>query len=123
MICPFCNIEQSRILKENEHCFVIYDGFPVTKLHSLIIPKRHVRSLFDLTQEELKSAYELLSWAKSFLEGQDEQVAAFNVGINDGPEAGQTIPHCHFHLIPRRHGDMDDPRGGVRGVIPNKQKY
>ena len=121
--CIFCTIDKSRIIAENELCYAIRDGFPVTPLHTLIIPKRHVSDYFDLHQPELNAIHRMMSELKQEIESQDDRVTAFNVGINAGKEAGQTIFHCHIHLIPRRAGDIDNPRGGVRGVIPSKQQY
>ena len=122
-MCVFCNLEDHRKLGRNESGFVIRDGFPVTPLHSLIIPSRHVSSFFELTEGETTDLLSLLRETREELSKEDPSIKSFNIGINDGPEAGQTIPHCHIHLIPRRAGDMENPRGGVRGVIPNKQSY
>ena len=121
--CPFCEIPMKRILEENELCYVIRDGFPVTDLHTLVIPKRHVQSYFDLYQPELNSCNRMIQKFKERIEKEDESVKGFNIGINNGEVAGQTVFHCHIHLIPRRAGDIENPKGGVRGVIPNKQKY
>ena len=95
----------------------------MTKGHTLIIPKRHVPSFFDLTSEEQSSFLQILNSQKEKIRLQDNTVTGFNVGINDGKDSGQTVMHCHIHLIPRRKGDMENPRGGVRGVIPEKQSY
>ena len=122
-MCVFCSLDPSRILLDNGHGVVIRDGYPVTELHSLIIPKRHVGSFFDLVPQERADLLTLLDETRTHLLQQDPSIKSFNIGINDGKEAGQTIPHCHIHLIPRRAGDMLDPKGGVRGVIPEKQKY
>jgi diadenosine tetraphosphate (Ap4A) HIT family hydrolase len=121
--CLFCGIDSGRIIAENELCYAIRDGFPVTPLHTLIIPKRHVADYFDLYQPELNAIQSLLRDQRKQIMTADPTVSGFNVGINAGAEAGQTIFHVHVHLIPRRKGDVADPRGGVRGVIPNKQKY
>ena len=121
--CVFCNDCDGRIIAENELCFAIRDGFPVTDLHTLIIPKRHVADYFDLYQPELNAIHELLAQQKQSIMQEDTSVTGFNVGINAGKAAGQTVFHVHVHLIPRRDGDVDEPRGGVRGVIPNKQSY
>ncbi|MGC6514679.1 MAG: HIT domain-containing protein [Myxococcota bacterium] len=121
--CIFCGIEKGRIIAENELCYAIRDGFPVTPLHTLIIPKRHVSDYFDLHQSELNAIQRMMAELKLEIESEDDEVTAFNVGINAGKEAGQTIFHCHIHLIPRRVGDTENPRGGVRGVIPSKQQY
>jgi len=121
--CLFCNIPLERVINENELAYVIYDGFPVTDHHMLIIPKRHASNYFDLTEEEIAACNELLRTCKSDIENTDKLVDGFNIGMNCGKSAGQTIFHCHTHLIPRRTGDLDNPKGGVRGVIPDKQQY
>lgn len=120
--CPFCNIPSDRIIDRDRHVFVIRDGYPVTEGHTLIIPHRHVRSYFDTSPEERASIEAMLIKHRGSL-NQQFGVSDFNVGINDGPLAGQTVPHLHVHIIPRRAGDMADPRGGVRYVIPDKAKY
>ena len=121
--CPFCEIEPNRIVAQNELSYSVRDRFPVSEHHSLFIPKRHVVDYFDLYQPELNAINRLLSDTKTKISAADPLVVAFNVGTNVGAEAGQTIFHCHVHLIPRRRGDVPNPRGGVRGVIPEKQSY
>lgn len=121
--CLFCEMPEKRIIAENELAYVMEDGYAVTKHHSLIIPQRHVSSYFDLGRSELNACQMLLEETKSKILENDSDVTGFNVGINVGEDAGQTIFHCHIHLIPRRSGDVGDPRGGVRGVIPSKQSY
>jgi ATP adenylyltransferase len=121
--CVFCNNCAGRIIAENELCFAIRDGFPVTDLHTLIIPKRHVADFFDLYQPELNAIHDLLSRQRQSIMHEDKSVTGFNVGINAGKSAGQTVFHVHIHLIPRRNGDVEEPRGGIRGVIPRKQSY
>ena len=121
--CLFCEIPTERIIEENELAYVIRDGFPVTNLHSLIIPKRHIASYFDLGKSEVNACNRLLEETKVKIQAVDNMVKGFNVGINIGEDAGQTIFHCHIHLIPRRKNDIENPKGGVRGVIPEKQKY
>jgi len=121
--CIFCNMDQSRIIDSNDFCYVIRDIYPVTELHTLIIPHRHVSSYFELTEQEQSSLFTLLKKHKDKLQKMDSTITGFNVGINDGEDAGQTIFHCHIHLIPRRKGDVENARGGVRGVISNKQSY
>ena len=121
--CIFCSLDESRIENENDLVLCVKDLYPVTIGHSLIIPKRHVQSFFDLTDEERASMFSVLARQKKDVEQRDKFITGFNVGINDGIDAGQTIMHCHIHLIPRRTGDMKNPRGGVRGVIPEKQSY
>ena len=121
--CIFCNLEPSRIEDRNEFFVAIKDLYPVTEGHTLIIPSRHVESFFELTRDEEIAMLDMLSSQKEELSQLDTTITGFNVGINDGEDAGQTIMHCHIHLIPRRKGDMESPRGGVRGVIPSKQSY
>jgi diadenosine tetraphosphate (Ap4A) HIT family hydrolase/5-methylcytosine-specific restriction endonuclease McrA len=121
--CPFCGVESAKIVAENRLCFAIMDKFPVTERHTLIIPKRHVAKYFELYQPELNAAQSLLSQIKWQIARADGKVSGFNIGVNEGISAGQTISHCHVHLIPRREGDVENPRGGVRGVIPAKQNY
>ena len=122
-ICPFCNIESERIVEQNELFFAIRDLYPVTLFHTLLIPTRHVQTYFDLDDNEVAALDVVLKFQRENILVQDPKVSAFNVGYNAGKDAGQTVMHCHIHLIPRRHGDVQDPPGGVRGVIPAKQKY
>ena len=121
--CIFCNLEPSRIEDRNEFFVAIKDLYPVTEGHTLIIPNRHVESFFELTRDEEIAMLDMLNSQRQELSQLDTTITGFNVGINDGEDAGQTIMHCHIHLIPRRKGDMESPRGGVRGVIPGKQSY
>ena len=107
----------------NDMAYAIHDGFPVTALHGLVIPKRHAATYFDLTAEELVSCDDLLRKLSEKIKSQDPTVEGFNIGVNAGEVAGQTIFHCHFHLIPRRKGDVENPRGGVRHLIPGKGYY
>ena len=125
MDCLFCNIPEERIIDENDLAYTIEDGFPVTKGHSLIIPKRHFAFFFEITKEELLACYELIENRRINLlvEDTDTPIRGFNLGINMGKEAGQTIFHCHIHLIPRYKGDVENPRGGVRNIIPGKGDY
>ncbi len=120
--CPFCRLTQERIVLQNDLALVIRDGFPVSPGHTLIIPKRHVGSFFDVTEQERASLLSLLDQAKANLETEFSP-AGYNIGINDGAAAGQTVPHLHIHLIPRYPGDSADPRGGVRWVLPDKAQY
>lgn len=122
-ICLFCIISSDRIIEESNLFVVIRDIFPVTALHTLIIPKRHVESYFELTLHEQREMLSLLHNHKDIISLEDDSVSGFNIGINIGEDAGQTIFHCHIHLIPRRKGDTENPRGGVRGVIKDKQQY
>ncbi len=119
--CPFCNLEREKIL-ESELSFAIYDGFPVNEGHALIIPKRHTAIYFDLTNDEQTDCFKLLNEIKAIVQ-EKYNPPGFNVGININEAAGQTVPHVHIHLIPRYHGDVEEPRGGVRGVIPEKRNY
>jgi len=121
--CLFCTIEPTRIIDENELAYVIKDGFPVTEGHRLVIPKRHVADYFGLYQPELNAINQLLTKHKALIESEDSTVSAFNLGMNCGEDAGQTIFHCHIHLIPRRKVDVDEPRGGIRHLIPGKGYY
>ena len=121
--CLFCNILQERIILENKLSYAIRDNFPVTHLHSLIIPKRHISEYFSLTEKEILSCNSLLNKTKDLILKEDDSVEGFNIGVNSGEVAGQTIFHCHIHLIPRRKEDVENSTGGVRGVIPGKQKY
>ena len=121
--CIFCNLNPNRIEYEYKHFYVIRDAFPVTPLHSLIISKRHVVSYFQCNKKELDEIPVILDTQKTELKILDDTITGFNIGMNIGEDAGQTIFHCHIHIIPRRHGDSPNPRGGVRGVIPEKQKY
>jgi diadenosine tetraphosphate (Ap4A) HIT family hydrolase len=121
--CLFCSVSKERIIAENDLAFAIRDGSPVTELHTLIIPRRHVSDYFDLTKEELLACNELLRIVKEEILARDESVKGFNVGANSGLVAGQSIFHCHIHLIPRREGDVPNPKGGIRHVIPGKGAY
>ena len=122
--CPFCARQKAgNISLENELCFGINDSFPATDLHMLVIPKRHVSDFFELYEPERHACVRLLDEAKRRSKRQDPTIAGFNIGINVGEAAGQTVHHCHVHLIPRRTGDVEQPRGGVRNVIPGKGAY
>ena len=121
--CPFCDILEDRKLIENNLAFGIPDNFPVTPFHSLVIPKRHVAYYFDLTESEIIACNRILKSLKVAIAKVDPTVVGFNIGVNAGLSAGQTIFHCHVHVIPRRDGDVENPKGGVRGVIPQKQSY
>jgi diadenosine tetraphosphate (Ap4A) HIT family hydrolase len=120
--CPFCPPLAARPLLESELAFAIFDRFPVNPGHALVIPRRHVADIFELTEGELRDVLRLLSLARQRI-AADFPVAGFNAGVNVGDAAGQTIAHAHVHLIPRYPGDVADPTGGVRGVIPGKSKY
>ena len=121
--CLFCNKKKQKIISSSKFLFVVRDSYPVTKYHSLIIPHRHVSNFFDLNNNELNDLNKILKEQRNLLLKLDKKITAFNVGVNAGVDSGQSIMHCHIHLIPRRKGDIENPRGGVRGVIPSKQKY
>ena len=121
--CLFCNSKISGIAHENELAYASYDTYPVSDQHCLIIPKRHVVDYFELSNEELIACNELIKIVKKEVLDKDQSVKAFNIGTNAGKMAGQSIMHCHIHLIPRREGDVENPQGGVRSVIPQKQHY
>ncbi len=121
--CLFCRANPNHLVVEDEFCYAVKDSFPVTEFHALIIPKRHVAAYFDLNSSEVTAMHEMLVEMKKTIEAKDNLVTGFNVGVNAGKDVGQSIFHVHVHLIPRRKGDVENPRGGVRGVIPNKQKY
>ena len=121
--CLFCNISNKDFELENELAYASYDTYPVSKYHALIVPKRHVENYFELNSEEVLACDALLKKLKKKLEIIDGTIEGFNVGSNSGKTAGQSINHCHIHLIPRRSGDVDNPQGGVRSVIASKQHY
>lgn len=124
--CLFCDvleIDRDRIVEENDLAFVVRDGFPVTQYHTLLIPKRHVLDYFGLNTDEVSAIHVLLHSQKKLLSELDTTIAGFNIGMNCGKVAGQSVWHCHVHLIPRRQGDAPYPKGGVRHVIPYKGNY
>lgn len=121
--CVFCDLPSDCIVAENELAVAFPDAYPVTLGHTLIAPKRHAANYFDLYRPELNAIHSLMQKVKEALVADDPEISGFNMGNNSGEDAGQTVFHCHVHLIPRRHGDADNPRGGVRGVIPAKQAY
>jgi len=121
--CPFCRVESEReIIASSALSLAFFDGFPVSPGHTLIIPRRHVASFFDLTKEERQDLLSLLDHVKCIIE-EKYHPDGYNVGVNVGETAGQSVLHVHMHLIPRYNGDVSNPRGGVRGVIPSKQNY
>ena len=122
MDCPFCDVNNHRIIKENAFAFAIQDGFPVAPGHCLIIPKRHISSFFETTIEERLSFLDLIAKVQQMIKNEHNP-DGFNIGVNDGEAAGQTVMHLHIHLIPRYLGDIEDPRGGVRWVIPENAPY
>lgn len=124
--CLFCDIQtidRQRIIAENNLAYAIRDGFEVTSGHTLFIPKRHTKDYFGLTQAEVNAINTLMADQKKLLESEDSTIDGFNIGMNCGETAGQTIFHCHVHLIPRRKGDVENPRGGVRHIIAGKGFY
>lgn len=121
-LCAFCRLEPSKVVAANDHAVAFLDGFPVTPGHTLVVPKRHINSFFEATREEQAALFELVAQVREKLlaeHGPD----GFNIGINDGAAAGQTVMHTHIHLIPRYAGDTEDPRGGVRWIMPVKAPY
>ena len=121
--CIFCNIKEDEIIFSNDLAISSFDSYPVSKHHVLIFPKRHVKDYFELNNDEILACNKLVKILKDFILKKDITVKGFNIGTNAGKVAGQTIMHCHIHLIPRRKGDVENPQGGVRGVIPSKQHY
>ena len=121
--CPFCNVEKARTVEENSLFFAVRDKYPVTPLHTLLIPFRHVDSYFELSGDEISAFNSILHSQRNCIQDLDDEVSGFNVGFNAGRDAGQTVSHAHVHVIPRRLSDAKNPEGGVRGVIPKKQKY
>ena len=121
--CLFCDIKESGLADENTLAYASYDTYPVSKLHCLIIPKRHVKDYFELTNNEVIACNELIKKIKKEILLKDALVRGFNIGTNIGKTAGQSVLHCHIHLIPRRKRDVENPQGGIRSVIPSKQHY
>jgi len=122
MSCIFCNIEKERIITENEFAFAIYDSFPVSQGHILVIPKKHINNYFEADSQTKEQLWKLVDECKEIVDKKFNP-AGYNIGINCGEAAGQTVMHLRIHLIPRYLGDIENPRGGVRGVIPNKRIY
>ena len=121
--CLFCNCKDSGLADENAPAYASYDTYPVSDLHCLIIPKRHVKDYFELSNDEVIACNELIKKIKEEILLKDPLVKGFNIGTNIGKAAGQSVLHCHIHLIPRRERDVENPQGGVRSVIPSKQHY
>lgn len=121
-MCLFCERNTLEVIMESPLSFVIWDKFPVNEGHALVIPKRHAETYFDLTQEEVLDMYELSLAVKHLIDDQYHPTG-YNIGFNVNASGGQTIAHCHMHIIPRYESDVSDPRGGIRGVIPSRQKY
>lgn len=122
MSCPFCSITKDQIIKENELVYAIYDKYPVNQGHILIITKEHIKDYFEASPEVKKALFKLMEKCKIYLDNKYNP-DGYNIGLNCGKEAGQTIMHLHLHIIPRYEGDIEDPTGGVRGVIPQKRVY
>ncbi len=123
--CLFCdkdNSEKHKILLENDFCYARFDNFPVSKGHLEIVPKQHIVSFFELTDEQLNHVYKLLKEAKKLIQ-KEYNPDGYNIGINEGDTAGRSVHHLHIHLIPRYKGDVENPRGGIRNVIPGKGDY
>ena len=121
--CLFCNITNKEYVFENDLAFSSFDSYPVSEFHVLIVPKRHIKNYFELSNDEMIACNKIILLSKNKIEQMDQTIKGFNIGINCGKVAGQTIMHCHIHLIPRRLGDVENPQGGVRGVISSKQHY
>ena len=124
--CLFCDIQtkdKKRIIAENSLAYAIRDGFPVTQFHTLFIPKRHAKDYFELTQAEINAINHLIKVQKNALDKLDKTIDGYNIGLNCGETAGQTVFHCHVHLIPRRKGDVENPKGGIRHLIAGKGYY
>lgn len=120
--CIFCNIDKVSIIIENEVAFAIYDGFPVSKGHVLIIPKKHIKDYFEADAQVKGELWKLVDECKKIVD-KKYNPDGYNIGINCGEDAGQTVMHLHIHLIPRYNGDIENPKGGIRGVIPDKRIY
>ena len=121
-MCPFCSLERTLISAENEHAIAFADAHPVTDCHTLVIPRKHVGSIYELSGEEQSAIWDLVAEVRERLLTR-LKADAFNIGVNDGLAAGQTVEHAHVHIIPRRKGDVADPRGGIRWVIDDKANY
>ena len=124
--CVFCKlkkaIDKDRIIYEDSDWLAVLDNYPVSEGHTLLIPKRHCETFFDLSDVENQYFIATLNVVKGILDGRYNP-DGYNIGMNCGEAAGQTVMHCHIHIIPRYKGDCENPRGGVRGVIPSKQQY
>ena len=121
--CIFCSVKKDELLFENNLAYASTDSYPVSKLHSLVVPKRCIKSFFELNDQEIIACNDLIKKLQKKILSEDNTVKGFNIGTNSGKAAGQSIFHCHIHVIPRREGDVKNPQGGVRSVIPSKQHY
>ena len=120
--CIFCSLPATSIIDQNDLGFVVRDISPVNPGHTLVIPKRHVSSYFELTDDEVVALMELLRRAKEAIDAEFKP-DDYNIGVNNGPLAGQTVPHVHIHVMPRYRGDTEDIRGGVRNIILERAVY
>ena len=121
--CIFCKTNQNELIFENDLAYASSDSYPVSQFHSLVVPKRCIENYFELSEKEILACNDLIKKLKEKIISEDKSVEGFNIGTNAGKVAGQSIFHCHIHVIPRRKGDVDNPQGGVRSVIPLKQHY
>jgi|TARA_B110000914_G_C15489150_1_gene459642 diadenosine tetraphosphate (Ap4A) HIT family hydrolase len=121
--CLFCNVKENSYAYENNLAYASYDSYPVSEHHCLVIPKRHIKDYFDLSNDEIIACNDLIKLVKEEILSKDTTVKGFNLGTNAGKISGQSIMHCHIHLIPRRENDVKNPQGGIRSVIPGKQHY
>ena len=120
--CPFCGVDSDSILRESGHGYALRDRYPVSPGHTLIVPTEHVATLYDLPRKAQADLWELVATTRASL-AEELDPDGFNIGVNDGAAAGQTVAHAHIHVIPRYDGDVDDPRGGIRWVIPERAAY
>jgi diadenosine tetraphosphate (Ap4A) HIT family hydrolase len=120
--CQFCTLDPARIVAETEQAIAFRDGYPIAPGHTLVIPRLHAASLFDLPGAVQSAVWETVERVRARL-ADELHPDGFNIGLNDGVAAGQTVMHAHVHVIPRRNGDVRDPRGGVRWVIPDRAAY
>ena len=120
--CPFCNLADDRVWLRTDKAIAFYDNYPVSPGHALVIPKLHIAALMELPDQDLHEIWTLVGQVRTLLK-EKYLPAGFNIGLNEGKAAGQTVPHAHIHIIPRYDGDVPDPRGGVRWVVPAKAKY
>ena len=121
--CIFCKINHKELIFENYYAYASFDSYPVSQFHSLVVPKRCIENYFELDEKEILACNDLIKKLQKKIMSEDKSVEGFNIGTNAGNVAGQSIFHCHIHVIPRRKGDVDNPQGGVRSVIPSKQHY
>jgi len=121
MYCPFCTVDEERVVRRNEAAVALRDAYPLTEDHTLVVPRQHVRTVYELPPQDQARVWDLVREVRQDL--VQDGVGAFNIGLNDGTAAGQTIEHAHIHIIPRRAGDSTDPRGGVRLILPAKARY